>query len=159
MTLEELNIVRKLNQQIADEEKKLQGFKDLAQSMTPPFSRETYIDERNKLQSYTCLNALPKGSSIDSRVEMVATLIVDTEKVIEGLKKRIKTERTLLVQKIQNEVSDTVAQTLLIHRYVLCEHFRDIGFVMRYSESYVYFTHRKILETLLSENIIIHNNP
>lgn len=152
MTFEELNIVRKIKKQIADEEQKLRGFKDFALSITPQFSRETYRDEKNKLQSFTCLNVMPKGTGTDSRVETIATLIVDTEKVIADLKKRLEIETPLLAKKIKNEVEDSTAQTLLLYRYVFCEHFRDIGFLMKYSESHVYFTHKKILEEMLDEN-------
>ena len=85
MTFEELNIVRKLKKQIADEEQKLQGFKDLAQSITPQATRVTLREGKKEL-SYTCLDAQPKGTSKDSRVEMIAILIADTEKIIENLK-------------------------------------------------------------------------
>ena len=125
MTFEELNIVRKLKKQIADEEQKLQGFRDLAQSITPQATRVT-LREGKKEISYTCLDAQPKGTSKDSRIEMTVALIVDTEKIIENLKIQLEKETPLLIKKIQAEFPDGTEQRILINRYVAGKSFREI---------------------------------
>ena len=143
MTFEELNIVRTLRKQIADEERKLEGFKDLAHSITPQFKRVTEDGE-----SFPCLDVSPKGNNFDSRVETIATLITDTENILADLRRKIENEMPLLAKKIQEEFKDTNAQSLLLYRYVFGKHFRDIGFLMNYSESRVYFMHGNLMKKL-----------
>ena len=147
MTFEELNIVRKLKKQIADEEQKLQGFKDLAQSITPQATRVT-LREGKKEVSYTCLDAQPKGTSKDSRIEMTVALIVDTEKIIENLKTQLETETPLLIKKIQGEFPDGTEQRILISRYVAGQSFREIARRMEYSLQHIFRVHTRILKSL-----------
>ena len=145
MTFEELNIVRKLKKQIADEEQKLQGFKDLAQSITPQATRVT-LREGKKEISYTCLDVSPKNSSTDSRVELIASLIVDTENGIAEIESQIEKETPLLIDKIKEEFQDTLEQSLLLYRYVFLKNFREISFLMKYSERFIYKKHKQILK-------------
>ncbi len=140
MTFEELNIVRKLKKQIADEEQKLQGFRDLAQSITPQATRVTLREGKKEL-SYTCLDAQPKGTSKDSRVEMIATLIVDTEKIIENLKIQLEKETPLLIKKIQAEFPDGTEQRILISRYIVGQSFREIARIFHYSLRHIFRVH------------------
>lgn len=148
MTFEELNIVRKLKKQIANEEDKLANFRDLAQSITPQFSRETFRDEKNKLQSYTCLNVLPKGNSTESSVEKVATLIVDTERIIDDLKKQLEKEQTLLIKKITENFSDSTEQKILLNHYALGKSFRAIAQNSHYSVRQVLRIHKRLIKNL-----------
>ena len=140
MTFEELNIVRKLKKQIADEEQKLQGFKDLAQSITPQATRVT-LREGKKEISYTCLDAQPKGTSKDSRIEMTVALIVDTEKIIENLKTQLEKETPLLIKKITEDFSDPAEQKILFQRYVICNSFREIARIFHYSLRQIFRLH------------------
>ena len=148
MTFEELNIVREIKKQIADESQRLEGLKDFALSITPQFSRETYRDEKNKLQSFTCLNVLPKGNSTDSRVEKIAVLIADTEKNISDLKIQLEKETPLLIKKIQAEFPDGIEQRILINRYVVGKSFREISHIMKYSLRQIFYIHERILKRL-----------
>ena len=147
MTFEELNIVRTLKKKIADVEQKLQGFKDLAESITPQFSRTTYREGKKEI-SYTCLDVSPKGTSKDSRVEMTAALIVDTEKIISELKARLEKETPLLIKKIQNEVADGAEQRILMNRYILGKSFKEISHLLRYSLRQIFYIHERILKRL-----------
>lgn len=149
ITFEELNIVRKLKKQLADEETKLQGFKDLAESITPQFSRTTYREGKKEI-SYTCLDVSPKGSGKDSRVEMIATLIIDTEKIIEGLEKRLKEETEILMKKIVENFPKGVEHRLLFNRYVIGKSFKEIAHLMRYSLRQIFYVHKRILKRLHS---------
>ena len=147
MTIEELNIVRKLKKQISDEEQKLQGFKDLAQSITPQATRVTHREGANEI-SYTCLDAQPKGTSKDSRIETTVALIVDTEKIIENLKNQLEKETPLLIKKIQIEFPDGTEQRILINRYVVGKSFREIAQRMKYSLQHIFRIHTRILKSL-----------
>lgn len=148
MTFEELNIVRKLKKQIADEEQKLQGYKDLAQSITPQATRVT-IREGKKETSYTCLDAQPKGTSKDSRIEMTVALIVDTEKVIENLKIQLEKETPLLIKKIQAKFPDGVEQRILINRYVVGKSFREIARIIGYSLRHIFRVHDRLKKDVI----------
>lgn len=98
------------------------------------------------------------GTNKPSPTEMLATMITDAERKIAALNIRIENEVLKLTNKIQSEVPNESEQTLLIHRYINCKHFRDIGFLMGFSEAHVYFTHRRILKTILQEKLIVNNS-
>lgn len=145
MTFEELNIVRTLKKQIADEVQRLEGLKDFALSITPQFSRETYRDEKNKLQSFTCLNVMPKGNSTDSRVEKIAVLIADTENKISNLQKELATESMLLTEKINANFTG-IEHRILFGHYVNGKSFREIALTSHYTLRYIFYIHKKILK-------------
>ena len=145
MTIEELNLIRRLEKKLTVEKQKLQGFKYLISSITPQFSRTTYRKGEKEI-SYTCLDVSPKNSSIDSRVELIASLIVDTEKKISDIESQIENETPLLINKIQEEVQDTLIQSILLYRYVFLKNFREIGFMLHYSERFIYKEHKKFLK-------------
>lgn len=140
MTYEELNVVRNLKKKLEAEKQKLSA---LRESITPATPK---------------LNDAPHGTNTASPTEKLATMITDTERKIANLNIRIEIESFKLTNKIQAEVPNETEQALLIHRYINCKHFRDIGFLMGFSEAHVYFTHRKILKTILQENLIVNNS-
>ena len=144
MTYEELNVVRNLKKKLDAEVNKLSALRDLVRPATTKFTRET-VDGK----SYTCLDVMPHGTNTASPTETLATMITDAERRIANLKRRIENESLTLANKIQVEVQDAKEQALLIHRYISCKHFRDIGFAMGISEANVYFSHRKILKKLI----------
>lgn len=131
MTYEELNVVRNLKKKLDAEKQKLSA---LRESITPATPK---------------LNDAPHGTNTASPTEKLAMMITDTERRIAKLNIRIEVESFKLMDKIQAEVQDAKEQTLLIHRYINCKHFRDIGAAMGFSEGHVYFTHRNILKKLL----------
>lgn len=131
MTYEELNVVRNLKKKLEDEKQKLSA---LRESITPATPK---------------LNDLPRGTDTHSPTEKLAMMITDAERHIARLNRRIESESLMLTNKIQAEVQSPREQALLMHRYVNCKHFRDIGFAMGISEANVYFSHRKILKKLI----------
>ena len=145
MTFEELNIIRELNKRLVAEKQKLQGFKYLISSITPQFSRTTYRKDKKEI-SYTCRDVSPKSLNTSSRVELIASLIVDTEKIISDIESQIEKELPLLAKKICEEFQNPIAQSILLYRYVFLKNFREIGFITRYSERFIYKEHRKILK-------------
>ena len=145
MTIDELNLIRRLEKKRIAEKQKLQGFKYLISSITPQFSRTTYRKDKKEI-SYTCLDVSPKSSSTDSRVELIASLIVDTENGIAEIESQIERETPLLIDKIKEEFQDTLEQSLLLYRYVFLKNFREISFLMKYSERFIYKKHKQILK-------------
>ena len=131
MTYEELNIVRNLKKKLEAEKQKLSA---LRESITPATPK---------------LNDLPRGTDTASPTEKLAMMMTDAERKIARLNRRIESESLTLANQIQSEVQDSKEQALLIHRYINCKSFRDIGLVMGFSEGYIYFSHRRILKKLL----------
>ena len=123
MTFEELNEVRALKKQIAAAKQKITALRDSVESITP------------KLQP------TPKIRATESRVEVLTALIVDTESRVNELQARLQ-------KKILTENLVAAEQTLLIYRYVACKYFRDIGFLMGFSERRVYQVHDQILKKI-----------
>ena len=145
MTFEELNIVRTLKKKISDEEQKLQGFRELAQSITPQFSRTTCREGKKEI-SYTCLDVQPKGNSSDSRIEKIIPLIIDTEKIIADLKERLKIETSLLIEKINANFTG-IEHRILFGHYVNGKSFREIALTSHYTLRYIFFIHKRILKS------------
>lgn len=150
MTFEELNVIRNLKKRLSDEEQKLEALKLSVESIVPQFSR-------NK-DGFTCLDDLPKAKIRDSRTEKMVLMIIDAERRIASTHSRIDEEIAALTEKIQREVVSETDQALLIHRYVNCKNFREIGILLGFSEAHTYFTHRRILKNLLQENLIVNNS-
>lgn len=140
MTYEELNVVRNLKKKIEVEEQKLSALRELVKPATTKF------------------NDLPRGTKTASPTETLATMITDAERRVNALYARLETEILTLTSKIQAEIENESEQTLLLYRYISCKHFRDIGFLMGFSEAHVYFTHRKILKNILQEKLIVNNS-
>ena len=145
MTFEELNIMRTLKKKISDEEQKLQGFRELAQSITPQFSRTTCREGKKEI-SYTCLDVQPKGNSSDSRIEKIIPLIIDTEKIIADLKERLKIETSLLIEKINANFTG-IEHRILFGHYVNGKSFREIALTSHYTLRYIFFIHKRILKS------------
>lgn len=130
MTFAELNEVRVLKKQIAAEKQKIAALRDSINSVTSK------------------LEPTPKGATTESRIEGLAVLIVDTEAKINRLQARLQQAVPELTEKILAEKLDSAEQTLLINRYIACKYFRDIGFLMGYSERRVYQVHGQILKKI-----------
>ena len=132
MTFAELNEVRCLKKKIADENKKLKALKIVIGSVPHKYGKS---DEGGSGTAAT-----------KSAFESFIVQIADCEKKIESLQAQLTDAVPRLTKKIQDEVSDSAEQSLLIYRYVACEYFRDIGFLMGYSENWIYWKHNKILK-------------
>lgn len=132
MTWQELNEVRTLRKRIATEQSNLKSLRASATSITSNnFGADNIKSQNHK-----------------SRVEILTALIVDTEKEIEELQKRLVDAVPTLTAKLQSNLSDKTEQTLMIYRYVVGKYFRDIGFEMGYSENWVYWKHKQILKKI-----------
>lgn len=134
MTWAELNEVRNLRKDILVREKELAALRHLLDLKVPK------------------RDGLPKATPIDSQIERMVTRVVDAEREIDELKKKLEQEVTVrLEDKIKREIKDSTARTLFILRYVYDMYFRDIGFAMGYSEAHIYYLHRITGEKIVSD--------
>lgn len=134
MTLNELYAVRNLKKRLEGEQKKLNALKIVVGAFPHKYGQS---DE-----------GAGSGGTPKSAFESYVVQIADTEKNIEKLQNELTQAVPRLTEKIQTEIIDSAEQTLLIYRYVACKFFRDIGFLMGYSEQHIYFLHNKILKNL-----------
>ena len=139
MTLSELNEVRNLKKRLDGEQKKLNALKIVVGAFPHKYGQSEE-------------GGAGSGGTPKSAFESYVVQIADTEKNIEKLQNELTQAVPRLTEKIQNEVANTDEQTLLIYRYVACKFFRDIGFLMGYSEARVYSLHREILKKLIVDN-------
>ena len=130
MTYEELNEVWALKKAITKKQQKIAALRESAEIITPEYTQ------------------LPKGKNVDSRIEVLTALIVDEEAEISKLQERLIEAVPELTKKIQAAIIGDSEQTLMIYRYVACKYFRDIGFLMGYSERRVYQVHEQILRNI-----------
>lgn len=130
MTFEELNEVRRIKTKLTHAEKMLD------------------IWRRASTVKTSATDGLPKSQNASSQVERLALKIIDAEKRVEYLQKKISQAKIDLEQKIRSEFQNEKIQALLTLRYVDCMFFCDIADIMRYSEQYIYRLHKKILSGL-----------
>ncbi len=131
MTSDELNEVRNIRAALSDAEKVLEVWR------------------RAEALKIPTRDGLPKSHSVDSRVERLAVKVTDAERRVEDLKKQLAEAIPRLEEKICAAVQDSAERILLIFRYVDGMYFRDIGFLMGYSEAHVYYLHRIACEKLI----------
>ena len=149
MTYEELNEVRTLKNKITQAKRKIKALEDCIKPAGVKFARGYEYDDLGKLiESYTCLDVMPKTTSTASPTEILAVMLADEKKELAALQERLKVAIPELTAEIQKIIGDKTEQTLLILRYVACEYFRDIGFKLGYSEQHVYYLHNRIIKKL-----------
>ena len=133
MTLKELNEVRNLKKQLEGEQKKLNALKIVVGAFPHKYGQSEE-------------GGAGSGGTPKSAFESYVVQIADTEKNIEKLQQELTQAVPRLTEKIQTEFIDSAEQTLLIYRYVACKFFRDIGFLMGYSERRVYKIHEQVIK-------------
>ena len=136
MTFAELNEVRRLKKKLADENKKLVALKIVIGAFPHKYGKSDGGGS----------GTVATKSAFESFIVQIA----DCEKEIESLQAQLNDAVPRLTKKIQDEISDSAEQTLLIYRYVACKYFRDIGFLMGYSERRVYQLHEQIVKRFQS---------
>ena len=134
MTFEELNLVRKIKKQIADENKKLKALELVI---------ESFPHRYGKSQS-----GGSSGGVAKSAFEIFLIESTDCASRIENLQMQLREEVPKLTMKIQKNFSDSTEQTLLIYRYIACKFFKEISFLMGYSEQWIYKKHKELLKKL-----------
>ena len=134
MTFQELNSVRRIKKQIAEENKKLKALNILI---------ESFPHKYGKVEG--------GGSSGNTAKSPFESFIVEAQECEENIKRlqfQLRDEVPRLTKKIQENFSDSTEQTLLIYRYVACKFFKEISFLLGYSEQWIYKKHKAILKNL-----------
>ena len=137
MTLEELNVVRKLKKKITDEAKKLKALETVIESFPHKYGNE----EGGK-----------SGGVAKSAFEFFVITLIDCETKIENLQSQLQEEAQKLTKKIQAEFEVTDEQILLIYRYVACKSFHEVSRLMHYSLRMVYKVHERIIKNVQSSS-------
>ena len=135
MTFEELNEVRKLKKQIAEEDKKLRALKIVIGA----FPHKYGVDNCGGGNS---------GNNSKSMFENFTIQIIDCEKKIEKLQLQLLDEIPRLTKKIQENFTEPLTQSILLYRYVACKYFKEISFLIGYSEQWLFKRHKEILKNL-----------
>lgn len=119
-----LDEVIKMRGEIAACERRLESLREMQTAMT---SR---------------LDGLPKAKAHVSRVEKVATQIVDTERCLAELNREVDEKASELAEEIFRRV-EGMSCAVLFKRYVMCKTFAQIASETNYSEPNIYYWHRK----------------
>ena len=134
MTWEELNKVRDLTKELKETERTLEILRASIAAKVP------------------VLDGMPKPTSTDSRVETVALRIVELSEQADLLKNELAEIVPALKSQISRSFTDKTARKLFILRYVDCMYFRDIAFILGYSETHVYYLHKIFLKNLIVDS-------
>lgn len=135
MTFEELNEVRKLKKQIDAENKKLKALNIVIESFPHKYGKSENIG--GKVVRFST-----------SPFEIFLMQRVDCVNKIESLQLQLREEIPRLTKKIQENFSDSFEQSILLYRYVACKFFKEISFLLGYSEQWIYKKHKAILKSL-----------
>ena len=134
MTFEELNVVRKLKKRIADESKKLKALQIVIGAFPHKYGKSE--------------GGGSSGNAAKSQFEGFVIEEQECEENIKRLQVQLREEVPKLTTKIQKNFFDSTEQTLLLYRYVACKFFKEISFLMGYSEQWIYKKHKAILKSL-----------
>ena len=131
MTAEELNSVRDKKRAIRETENRLQIMRLTVGSLQPAF------------------DGLPGGNERRSPVETLMIKIMSLEEELTKAYRELDAMATALYEKISSAALTPREHEVMTLRYVSCEHFRDIAFMLKLSDARVYALHadgvRKIL--------------
>lgn len=88
---------------------------------------------------------------LTSKVEVLMTKVIDMEREIAELAAQIETAGLMLLGEIVCNIDLTDREhEVLVRRYVFCDRFRDIQFIMKLSDARIFAIHsdavKKILE-------------
>lgn len=133
MTFDELNIVRKLRRQVADENKKLQALKIVIGAFPHKYGKSDG-------------GGSSSGFANSAGFENFTLQIADTEKKIENLNNQLCVAMLELKDKIQSDFINSSEQSLLLYRYVACKPFHEIARLMHYSLRMVYKMHYRLIK-------------
>ena len=91
------------------------------------------------------LDGLPHAKSLESRVEIFAQKIVDTENELERLRAELYVVGQTLAIEIVSKLHGKRAECL-VRRYALCQSFKNIAAEMRLSLVRAYSLHKEALQ-------------
>ena len=130
MSCEELNSVWAIKRSIEKEERRLKDLQILAEPSTP------------------ILDGLPHATPVTYKVERIAGMMVDCQKVIDDLNKSLEQQKFNLLTRIQSFNLKELQQRVLSYHYVACLKFSEIAKIMGWTKDYIHFLHRHGLRSL-----------
>ena len=130
MSCEELNSVWAIKRSIEKEERRLKDWQILAEPSTP------------------ILDGLPHATPVTYKVERIAGMMVDCQKVIDDLNKSLEQQKFNLLTRIQSFNLKELQQRVLSYHYVACLKFSEIAKIMGWTKDYIHFLHRRGLRSL-----------
>ena len=130
MRVEELRAARELKKRADELQKNLEEWRLLSISLS------------------RVLTGLPGAHNHESRVEKMAIKIADGERELSRLAEEYLEVRRTLTQKIMEEITEPIHQTLLLMRYVECLSYRECAKRMNFSERQIFRVHQKLLKRM-----------
>ena len=132
MDYRELNSVWILKREYERESRRLEDLREFAKPSTPIF------------------DGMPQPASppLSSKVETVATLVIETEKTLVRLAVEIEAQKKHLLSMLQSVGMKEVWEFVLKHHYVGCKSFNAIAKLMNFSRRYILDLHEAGLKAL-----------
>ena len=93
---------------------------------------------------------MPHSKSVKSRVEELATKILEVDAELDKVREQIIQAEINLTEQIISKVDNPVLQKFAILRYVKCLPYTDIATQMGYTRRNIYFLRRKFLKLFTS---------
>ena len=130
MTCEELNSVWSVKRRLEREKRNLVDLQIMAEPSTPN------------------LDGMPHAHPLTYKVERIAALMVDSQRLIEQLGELLANRKFELLTKIQSLKLNELQQRVLSYHYVACLKFKEIARLMSFTDDYIHFLHRHGLKSL-----------
>ncbi len=132
MDYQELNSVWTLKLEYERESRRLEDLREFAQPSTPIF------------------DGMPQSASppLSSKVETVATLIIEAEKTLVRLATEIEQQKSRVLRALEAVTMKELSQRVLSHHYVGCKSFNAIAKLMNFSRRYILNLHDAGLKAL-----------
>lgn len=130
LTCEELNAVWIVKKRLEREQRNLVDLRLMAEPSPPP------------------LDGLPNAKSLTYKVERIATLMIESQQLIERLGNMLAERKFELLTKLQSLQLNELQQRVLSYHYVACLKFAEIAKLMSYTKLHVHFLHRQALKAL-----------
>lgn len=137
MTCEELNSVWSVKRRLEREKRNLIDLQIMAEPASPR------------------LDGMPHTHPLTYKVEGIATMMVDSQRLIDQLGESLAQRKFALLNKLQSLNLNELQQRVLSYHYVACLKFKEIARLMSFTDDYIHFLHRHGLKSLgLSVDIV-----
>ena len=139
MDYQTLNSVGELKLKYERETRRLEDLRFFAQPSAPP------------------LDGMPHAPAQSSKVEKLATLIVDAERTLTTIAEQIEAQKFRLLSLLNQSHMKELSQRVLSYHYVGCQSFNAIAKLLSYSRRYIIELHDSGLRALgLDVRTMIH---
>lgn len=130
MDYQTLNSVWELKLKYERETRRLEDLRFFAQPSAPP------------------LDGMPHAPAQSSKVEKLATLIVDAERTLTTIAEQIEAQKVKLLSLLDQTSMEELPQRVISYRYVGCQSFNAIAKLLHYTRQYILRLHDKGLNAL-----------